>query len=173
MKEIVKENIVTGSELVKLVGNTFGEIKAMIEKNGYQVSNQKALDVIMKGDLKSSLGNASYKTIKKVNRAIRWWSLRPNRHTANRFIHLLRTRVYGKLKTEYYQTRYESSMPSVKITLSIKEELIQKKRQVWKKLRDEAEKARLDYKKEKGDFYKSHKTSFIEKVFVKKEKELV
>ena len=31
MKEIVKENIATGSELVKLIGTAFGEIKAMIE----------------------------------------------------------------------------------------------------------------------------------------------
>lgn len=43
---------------------------------------------------------------------------------------------------------------NVRVLPSKKEQEIQRKRKVWKKLRDEAETALLDYKKEKGNFYK-------------------
>ena len=43
---------------------------------------------------------------------------------------------------------------NIKINVSHKEQLIQKKRKAWKKLRNEADIALKSYKKEKGNFYK-------------------
>ncbi len=180
MKEIAKENIIKGSELEKLLGEALGEIRAMIDTNEYQVKNGEGLEKLCKTDYEIHFKNASWKTIKKLNKQIRWWSWRPNRHSANRLIHFLRTRILGVLKPKWGTSRYESSIPSIKIEPSLKEQLIQKKREVWKKLRDETEKARMDYVKEKGDFYKARlyeksvqKPSILKKVFSNKELELV
>lgn len=155
MKELKKENIVTGSELEILIGEALGEIKALIDTNKYQVKNEQVLDELWKKDYKITLKNSSYKTIKKLNKQLRWWSIKPDRQSANRLIHFLRTRVLGKLQTKYYISSYKTEIPSIKIEASLKEQTIQKKRKEWLKLRDEADKALAAYKTEKGDFYKN------------------
>lgn len=144
MKKIAKEEIVYNvKELSGLLAETLGEIKALIETNEFVCDESKIEKLLRYQDYDNHIGRASQRTIKRLNRQIRFWSLKPNRHSANRLLHFLRT-ILGI-----------NFSGTIKIKPSVKEQLIQKKRIVWKKLRDEAEKALLDYKKEKGDFYKA------------------
>jgi len=163
MKKIAKSEIVYNvNELSILTAEVLGEIKALIEKNEF-VYDSKRFEKYLKLDYKTHLNIASKRTLKRLNKQIRFWTLKSNRHSANRFLHFLRTRLTATRKdvkhgSDYYSyttTSWESVLEPVKIKPSVKEQLIQKKREVWKKLRDEAEKARLDYNKEKGDFYKA------------------
>ncbi len=163
MKEIKKDQIVYNvNELSILTAEVLGEIKALIEKNEF-VYDPNRFEKYLKLDYTSYLNTASKRTLKRLNKQIRFWTLKSNRHSANRFLHFLKTRLTAKRTDEkkgdnYYnwiETSWNPILEPVKIKPSIKEQLIQKKRIVWKKLRDEAEKARLDYNKEKGDFYKA------------------
>lgn len=160
MKEISKRNIITGSKLEKLIEEALGEIKAMIDINKYQLKNEETWEKICKMNYKSGLSNASYTTIKRLNRQLRWWSLKPGRHSANRIIHFLRTRIFGEFITGPYgdYSRWKSTIPSIKIGTSLKEQTIQKKREEWLKLRNEADKALTAYKNHKGNFYKKKLT---------------
>lgn len=54
-----------------------------------------------------------------------------------------------------YRMSQAENAPLIKLKLGDKELEIRRKRKIWKKLRDEAEVALLDYKKEKGDYFKN------------------
>lgn len=162
MKDIEKSKIVYGKELENLLGIALGEIKAMVQKNNYIIENPQNLDAYMKYNYGAVIGNSSKKMMKRLNKYIRFWSLKDNRESANRLLHFLKskftaTRSEEKQGGSYYSwiiTKWASNLETARIKPSIKEQTIQKKREVWKKLRNEADKALLDYKKEKGDFYK-------------------
>lgn len=92
MKKIAKEEIVYNvKELSGLLAETLGEIKALIETNEFVCDESKIEKLLRYQDYDNHIGRASQRTIKRLNRQIRFWSLKPNRHSANRLLHFLRT----------------------------------------------------------------------------------
>ena len=152
------ENIIFNYDpkyLSEKVIEALGFIKGIVEKNDYVIEKEENFNNLFKYKYRDRLGNASLTTKKRLVHQIIKLEKRPNLHSANRFLHFLRKRILGELDKTYYTPCYTTKIPSIKIKPPVKEQLIQKKREVWKKLRDEAEKARLEYKKEKGDYYKA------------------
>lgn len=163
MKELSKNIIYQGRELNELLKESLIEIKEMVEKNSYQISDPKILKDYLSYNYMDSILNSSKKIIKKTNRFIRLWSQKGSLENANRLLGFLKSRLTATKESkgvkEKYWTRLEitwvSELKPLKILPSEKEKNIQDKRNEWKKLRDQAEIARINYVKEKGDFYKS------------------
>jgi predicted transcriptional regulator len=111
-----------------------------VKENNYRITySSNETSKILFEKLKSS--NLSHNRSKKIAKQIFYIIAEPSIKKINRLMHL----VY---KTNETKSKY-------KITKSNKELEIQSKRRVWKELRDQAEKARLEYVEEKGDFYKT------------------
>ena len=82
----------------------------------------------------------------------------------NRVFHFIHTRILAKreiVKYEWYSFENwinPDFIKKIKILPPKKHMEIQAKRKKWKEARDIAEKLLLEYKEEKGDYYKLHLT---------------
>jgi len=92
--------------------------------------------------LKPDFGNLSKNARKNLAKRMYYVDKKKSRKTINTFF--LVARRLGVLDNKVY------------ITLGNKEREIQRKRKVWTIMRDKSQQALIDYKKEKGDFYKTH-----------------
>jgi len=152
MKNQEKDNIKYGNELVNLLGKTLGEIKAMVESDNLVWKDLAIIKDYYNYDYKSKLENSSKRTIKRLNRQLWYWKQNPNLASANRLFHFIKISISNKKRDNNGNWDYE--LKSLEILPSYKEQKIQKKRKIWKSLRDQADLALNDYKKEKGNFYK-------------------
>lgn len=138
LKEIKTQ---TGSKsLNKNLEKAYEIATEYVKENNYRItySNNETSKILFE-KLKSS--NLSHNRSKKIAKQIFYIIAEPSIKKINRLMHLVH-------KTNETKSKY-------KITKSNKELEIQSKRRVWKELRDQAEKARLEYVEEKGDFYKT------------------
>lgn len=119
---------------------TFNKIKEFADAKGYRIINALKVPTNLIG-MNKSLHFDSGKQKKVLRNYINRLDKKVNLQSANKFLHFLFKKIY-KLET------------SPRIELSEKEIKIQNARKAWKKAQSEAEKLRLVYKKEKGDFYK-------------------
>ena len=119
---------------------TFNKIREYANSKGYRILNNLKVPTNLIG-LNKSLRFDSQKKKKVLRNYINRLDKHVSLRNANKFLHFLFKTIY---KIE--------SAPSIEI--SEKEVLIQSARKAWKKAQAEAEKLRLVYRKEKGDFYK-------------------
>ena len=122
------------------IEKTFAKIQEFSNLKGYRIIGDLKLPTNLLG-LKKSPSFDSKRQMKVVRNYINRLDRKVSHRLANLFLHFLFKRVY-KLDTA----------PSVE--LSEKEIKIQSLRKSWKKAFAESEKLRLEYKAEKGDFYK-------------------
>jgi hypothetical protein len=120
------------SELVNVINETIYFIENVVKNNNYQVS----------GKIKyiENIDNLSKNQMKKIQKYCFWINNKPTLKRINTFFGILTK----NLKIE-----------RVRINVSIKEETIQNARKTWLKSQAESEKLLMEYKKEKGNFYKS------------------
>jgi len=117
------------------------KIKEFATEKGYQIIGEFKKEGVLSTIFGSSLKFES-KSKEKVLRTYLWrLDQRVTMAQANKFLHFLYKKVY-KL----------DSAP--RIEYSEKELKIKEARKAWKKVQAEAEKLLLEYKNEKGDFYK-------------------
>jgi len=141
--ETVKNNsnhtelLEANSENVEMI---FNKIRDYANLKGYRIMNTLKVPTNLIG-FNKSLHFDSNKKKKVLRNYINRLDKKVQLATANKFLHFLFKKIY-KLDTA----------PSVE--LSEKEIKIQSARKAWKKAQAEAEKLRVEYKKEKGDFYK-------------------
>jgi len=121
---------------------TFEKIKKYADEKGYRLVGELKLPTNLIGITKSMTFDSG-----KQKKVLRNYINRLDKHVtmgnANRFLHFLFKKVY-KIDT--------SNAPSMEY--SEKETKIREARRAWVKARTEAEKLRVVYRKEKGDFYK-------------------
>lgn len=161
MKNQEKDIIIYGKELRKLVKHTLGEIKEMVESSDLVWNNPGAIKEYYDYDYGCEINKATKRTIKRLNRQLWYWNQNPNRQSANRLFHFIKTVIGDKnWESGYFKDRdytpgkWNYELSKLKVLPSHKEQEIQRKRKVWKELRDQADLALKDYKEEKGDFYK-------------------
>ena len=113
------------------ISEAYGALKQNAEKFDWEIT----------GDLPEEPKNFySQNQRKKYNNAINRVVKKTTRRSANRLLYVI-SKITGENK--------------VQVNIGIKEREIQSKRKAWIKLRDEANNALAEYKKEKGDFYKN------------------
>jgi len=123
------------------VAKAIDAIKKFADENGYQ----------MKGDLNlpsSSLVFESKSQEKVCRKCLTRLSGRVTMSTGNKFLHFLFKKVYKLDSTPH-------------IEYSEKELRIREARKAWKKAQAEAERLRVAYRTEKGDFYKKSQASKV------------
>jgi hypothetical protein len=137
LKEI--KNQTDSKSLNKNLEKAYKVAEEYAKEKGYKFtySNNDISKVIFE---KLNNSNLSQNRAKKIAKQIFYVTVEPTRKKINRLFSL----VY----------RTNESKGKYAITLSNKELEIQSKRRVWKEFRDQAEKARLSYVEEKGNFYK-------------------
>ena len=122
------------SELNKIINNTIDKINKVIKENNYQITGK-----IEHYNLNTK--NLSKTQMKRIQKYCFWIDKKPSLRRINTFFGLL-TKYFG--------------VERVRVKISLKEEKIQKARNEWLKVRDEADKLLAIYKKEKGNFYKNN-----------------
>jgi hypothetical protein len=132
MKSISVDNI----NLMDKINESVSKMNEIIKNNNYRYYlDGKQTDTIqVPSDIKITLNVESRTFRKKVLSRIVRFEKKSTRRQMNLLLHIL---DMGKVK------------------VSEKEEQIRNARKEWIKLRGEAEKARLNYREIKGDFYKS------------------
>ena len=147
LKEIIHNFRCSITEIENFV-NSKGYMRVVDKKefkdlDNHIAINRSKLDFLRKGkdEISVSLNNNLTKSQRK-HIAKRLWNVekKPSRRSINTLFLVLRK--FGVIKE------------NIKIELSKKEQDIQRKRKIWLKLRNEAETALNNYKKEKGNFYK-------------------
>lgn len=126
----------TEKELKAKINKIIEKIETWVQVMDYRIDG----DINIYKNAPISTKNLSKNQIKKVNKYLNSLEKKMTMRKVNSFLHL------------FYKT-FEP-IEKVQIRKSEKEEEIQRKRKEWLKLRDEAEKALLEYKNEKGDYYK-------------------
>lgn len=126
------------------IENTFKKIQQFVTDNNYRLEGELKMPTNFIG-LNKSLKFESKRQMKVVRNYINRLEKKVNISTANKFLHFLFKKIYKLEK-------------SPKILLSEKEFKIQDARKAWKYAAAEAEKLRVAYRKEKGDFYKPKNT---------------
>lgn len=121
------------------IQSSFTKIKEYAAIKGYVIKGDVKLPTNLIG-MNKALSFDSGRQKKTVRNYINRLHKQVNMPTANKFLHFLFKKIY-KL----------DSVPSVEY--SEKELKIQSARKLWKKAFVESEKLRIEYKKEKGDFY--------------------
>jgi hypothetical protein len=121
------------SELKNVINNTIDIIENVVKNNKFQVSGKiRNIDKFDK--------NISKNQMKKIQKYCFWISNKPTLRRINTF--------FGILTQNFCIGR-------IRIKVSAKEEAIQNTRKAWLKAQAESEKLLMEYKKEKGNFYKS------------------
>jgi len=128
--------VYTETELKAKINKTLEKIETWVRIMDYRIVG----DINIYKNMPISTHNLSKNQLKKVNKYLNGVNKKMTLRNVNSLLHLL------------YKT-FEP-IEKVQIRKSLKEEEIQKKRKEWLKLRDEAENALLEYKTEKGDYYK-------------------
>lgn len=123
------------------IESCFIKIKEYADAEGYRILNALKSPTNLIGG-KKSLHFDSKKQKKVLRNYINKIHKRVSMPIANSFLHFLFKKIY---KLDF--------APSIEY--SEKEIKIKEARKAWVKARNEAEKLRLAYKQEKGDFYKS------------------
>lgn len=134
--------IYTEKELNTKINQTIDKIKKWSKSMYYRFNND--IDIYTKMYFKTE--HISKNQLKKINKFIIGLNNKMTLRKVNSFLHLI------------YKT-FEP-IKKVQVKKSEKELEIQRKRKEWLKLRDEAEKALSDYKKEKGNYYKNKEKVF-------------
>lgn len=120
------------SELKNVINNTIDIIENVVKNNNYQVTG-KIQDI-------DKIDKISKNQMKKIQKYCFWISNKPTLRRINTFFGIL-TQNFG--------------IGRIRIKVSAKEEAIQNARKAWLKAQAESEKLLKEYKKEKGNFYKS------------------
>lgn len=138
LERTITENVYvyTEKELKAKINKTLERIETWVRIMDYRIDG----DINIYKNIPISTHNLSKSQLKKVNRYLNRVNKKMTLRGVNSLLHIL------------YKT-FEP-IEKVQIKKSEKEEEIQRKRKEWLKLRDEAEKALLEYKTEKGDYYK-------------------
>jgi len=128
--------VYTEKELKEKINKTLDNIETWVRLMDYRTVG----DMNIYKKMNIHVGNLSKNQLKKVNKYLNRVNKKMTLRGVNSILHLL----------------YKTFEPTKKVQIrkSEKEEEIQRKRKEWLKLRDEAEKALLEYKNEKGDYYK-------------------
>ena len=138
MKTLEKTTVYayTEKELKAKIKKTLDNIETWVRLMDYRMVN----DIDIYKNMNISIHNLSKNQLKKVNKYLNGVNKKMTLRNVNSLLHLL----------------YKTFEPTKKVQIkkSLKEEEIQRKRKEWLRLRDEAEKALLEYKTEKGDYYK-------------------
>lgn len=113
------------------LSEAYGAVKQNAEKFDWEISGELP-------DVPKDFYSQNQR--KKYNSAINTVVKKPTRRSINRLLYII-SKITGENKIE--------------VMIGTKERSIQAKRKAWLKLRDEADKALAEYKKEKGDFYKN------------------
>lgn len=129
--------ILKGQDLKNYIEETLNQIDVYIEKNNYR----RNLDLISLIVSIKKINDFSWTRTKHVNRKLRFL----NKKMSIRRINSTMNWLFKKILQE---------KDSLIVKVSLKEELIQKKRKEWKDYQKEANRLLEEYKKEKGDFYK-------------------
>lgn len=119
---------------------TFDKIQKYADDNGFRIMGEMKTEKNLLGFTKQLSFDSKHK-MKTLRNYINRLDKKVGFKTANLFLHFLFKKVY---KVE----------ASVSVELSEKETKIQTLRKSWKKAFAESEKLRLEYRTEKGDFYK-------------------
>ncbi len=130
--------IYRGKDLLSYFKTTLDNVYSEIEKNNYRVSKSKSdfsLDAYKWNDI-------SYNRTKKVNKSLR-------RLNKTMSIKCMNITISWILKNVIKQNDL-----SFNVKTSLKEETIQKKRKLWLEAKTKADQLQMEYKQEKGDFYK-------------------
>jgi len=131
---------------------TLNEVQSKIESltaQGYRVPNLPKVGPKTEGIVSGLFSGSAVKLPKdlstnkekRLKRLAARFLERPTWGNANIYLHFLYKKCIGQEKAP-------------KVLLSEKEERIQQARKAWKKVQVEADRLRLAYKTEKGDFYK-------------------
>lgn len=128
--------VYTEKELKAKINKTLEKIKTWVRIMDYRIIG----DINIYKNMDITTLNLSKNQLKKVNKYLNRVNKKMTLRNVNSLLYLL----------------YKTFEPTEKVQIrkSLKEEKIQKKRKKWLKLRDEAGKALLEYKNEKGDYYK-------------------
>jgi len=128
--------VYTEKELKTKINKTLEKIETWVRIMDYRLTD----DINIYKNMNILTYNLSKNQLKKINKYLNGVNKKMTLRNVNSLLHLL----------------YKTFEPIKKIQVkkSEKEEEIQKKRKEWLKLRDKAEKALLEYKNEKGDYYK-------------------
>ena len=128
--------VYTEKELKTKINKTLEKIETWVGIMDYRLTD----DINIYKNMNILTYNLSKNQLKKINKYLNGVNKKMTLRNVNSLLHLL----------------YKTFEPIKKIQVkkSEKEEEIQKKRKEWLKLRDKAEKALLEYKNEKGDYYK-------------------
>jgi len=128
--------VYTEKELKAKINKTLEKIKTWVRIMDYRIIE----DINIYKNMDITTLNLSKNQLKKVNKYLNRVNKKITLRNVNSLLYLL----------------YKTFEPTEKVQIrkSLKEEKIQKKRKKWLKLRDEAGKALLEYKNEKGDYYK-------------------
>jgi hypothetical protein len=119
------------SELKNVINNTIDIIENVVKNNNYRVTGK--IQNIDKID------NISKNQMKKIQKYCFWITNKPTLKRINTFFGIL-TQNFG--------------IGRIRINVSAKEEAIQNARKAWLKSQAESDKLLMEYKKEKGFFYK-------------------
>lgn len=122
------------------IEKTFALISQYADAKGYRIIGDMKLPTNLLG-LNKSLAFESNRQKKLLRSLMTRLDKKVTMRLANLFLHFLFRKVYKLDKAPY-------------VELSEKELKIQSLRKSWKKAFAESEKLRLEYRKEKGDFYK-------------------
>lgn len=137
----IQETIRTQFKVEELENNYYEMVKTITEivkNNGWSLSidGQESEIIYLKPDFVNLSKNAR----KNLAKRMYYVNKKKSRKTINTFFFIAKR--LGVINTKVY------------ITLSDKEKDIQRKRKIWTIMRDKANQALDEYKKEKGDFYK-------------------
>ena len=147
-------------DLSKLMKEFLAEAKDYINENEYQLNSAEAFKQLNHIKWDSYFGNSSKRMKKKFNKAVGRFRHKRSMQSLNRAFHFIHTRLIAKReKVDYRWGSYEKwtnpdFIEKVKVKPSKKHLAIQEKRMKWKEAQAAAEKLRLEYKEEKGDYYK-------------------
>jgi hypothetical protein len=128
----------TEAELENNYYETIKTISEIVKNNDWTISiDGVEMDIIY---LKPDFSNLSQNARKNLAKRIHYVDKKKSRKSINTFFFIAyKLGVIDK---------------KVRVTLGKKEREIQRKRKIWTIMRDKANQALLDYKNEKGDYYK-------------------
>ncbi len=137
-----KINHIHISELnAQLVSLTIDKIEKFANRNLYQLKDWDNVSNITPSQISSGIINLSKRKKKRLASMIKGIEISPTLKRVNVFLHFIMKNVVG------------SELRS-KLILSEKEVTIQKKREEYKLQLEKVKQAYVDYKTEKGNFYK-------------------
>lgn len=140
--------------------------QAIIKERNYQISDEsnESLERMIKHDWTPLFNGMSSNRRKKFNKYLRRFNLKKSLYTMNLFFHFLYNKVLilgevdekKEVKTSWWTkiTRTPKGFKKVKINQPLKHQMIQEKRKKWKEAQVIADTLLLEYKDEKGDYYK-------------------